>query len=221
MQTQDVKVTRILADMDDELSSDFFQTCCFCSKLFRVSIHNFKSCKRLSGCKTYCPFCLRNDHHLRSSRHILIMSYRAIIAYYYYRFYDSKNKRLWYSQIDNYITRHQMIGMQSPVFTYDPATMLWFVDFNKIGVNRKSPIEEVQVVVKMMLDTLELETHCSGRAYDLTLQKLDKAVSLFYQQRKRPKDKRMLIPTLSGVVSDSEEFLEQTRWFEKKDFVLK
>jgi hypothetical protein len=135
MQVHDVEVIKIEAPEDRELSDTFYRVCVFCDKIVRVTPSNFHSCTKLSNGQFYCPFCLRHNHHHRSGHNILILSFRAIIGYYYYRFYHDKDSPwvMYVTDIQKWIDQHIKIGLQNPVFVYDPHTMLWFIDFNRLA----------------------------------------------------------------------------------------
>lgn len=220
MKLQDVEVTKVDADTDNELTDTFYRVCVFCNKLVRINPNNFKSCIKMSGGKFYCPFCLRNNFHHRSSRNVLILSYRAIIAYYYHRLYPEK---MYCYQITDYIEQHEKIGLDNPVISYDPQTFLWFVDFNRIGEDRwKAPFKEVMATLKSMFDCFDLKQWCGEYACEDTWEKFEKATTLYYEKRKRPKDKKILIPTMSGSIKkEKDEFWEATREFTKRNMNLK
>ncbi len=222
MQIQEVQITKLEANAGKELSNNFFRVCTFCDKIVRVNTDNFQSCIRLGGNKFYCPFCIRNNFHHRSNRNVLIVSYRAILGYYYQKLYDQNPRKLCFSQLEQCIEQHALIGLQNPVFSYDPYTFLWFVNFNNIGVdNRKAPIKEVQNIITQMYSVFNIEKHVNKNASVAMLEKFEKALVVFYKNRKRPKDRRMLIPTFFGMIKESEEFFEETRNFVKKSLILK
>jgi hypothetical protein len=189
----------------NELSDTFYHNCMFCEKLVKVSSNNFESCRRLGGGKFYCPFCLRNDFHYRSSKNVLIVSYRAIFAQYYHQNYldnePDSSKRLWLSDIKDMISNHERTGLNCPVFSYDPTTYLWFIDFNKIGSDsRKAPILDVQSTAMAILCSFRMSDIYGLYALEDMWKKFDKAIVLFYENRQRPDNRRMLIPTLNGIV---------------------
>jgi hypothetical protein len=65
------------------------------------------------------------------------------------------------------IDKHAMIGLQSPVLAYDPATFLWFADFNRIGTAKcKAHYDEVLQVIKATYDVFDLKKHVSQYAYN-------------------------------------------------------
>jgi hypothetical protein len=157
---------------------------------------------------------------------VLILSYRGIIGYYYRMLYLAKPHKLWFNQLENLIEKHQKIGLQNPVFSYDPSTFLWFIDFNKVGSDkRKAPFDDVQKNVKLMFDVFEIATHVQSNVYEVMYDRFDRALVSFYEKRKRPKDRRMLIPTFSGLVgsekSDQETIALESRNFVKNQFILK
>lgn len=200
-----VSAELIKKDAGGELSNIFYHTCMFCEKLVRVSSHNFESCRNLGGGKFYCPFCLRNNFHHRSSKNVLMFSYRGIFGQFYEQNYMELDpdapKRLWISDIKQMISNHEILGMRCPMLSYDPTTYLWFADFNKVGSNpRKAPFLEVQAAVMGILTCFHLSKIYGQYALEDVWDKFDKALTLFYEQRKRPEGRRMLIPTLHGVV---------------------
>lgn len=221
MQIQDVELTKINLDSGHELSNTFYRVCSFCNKVVRVNPYNFKSCLKIGGNKFFCPFCLRNKHHHRSSRNILIMSYRAIVGYYYLRFYQSNPHKMWLSQIESMLHIHEQMGLQSPVMTYDPSTFLWYVDFNQIGSgSRHAPFNEVSQTLDMVLDVFNLTHNLSSKADAEVRAKFSSAVESFHEKRKRPVSRRMLIPTLSGVITrEDASFFDQTREFTKNNLI--
>lgn len=224
MKVHDVEIEPITTDTTEELSNTFYRNCNFCNKIVRINTKKLKSCLQLSGNKFFCPFCLRNNFHHKLSNNVLIMSFRGIIGYYYWDLYRGNSKKsIWYSQIKNLIDLHITIGLQSPVFYYDPLTYLWFIDFNKIGNGKKKlPIEEVKVVTKSILGVFNLNIHTCVSEKEVW-KKFEQAIDLYYSQRKRPKNKRMLIPTLVGICGHhyKEVFWEKTRSFSPSSFVIK
>lgn len=190
-------------DAGDELSKTFYRSCSFCDKLVRVSSFNFKSCLNLGGKKFFCPFCLRNNLHFRSSRHTLILSYRAIIGHLYHNNYlkmPNGGIKLWVNQIRIQINNHERMGLRSPVFCYDPETYLWYIDFTRVGKeNHKAPCEEIIDTAMTILRCFDLDIIYGQWAFNDVWTKYEKSINIFYQQRKRPKNKRMLIPSLNNL----------------------
>lgn len=197
MQIKEVKITKLKKCESNQLSNTFFKNCNFCNKLVEIYPNNFKSCLKISGNKFYCPFCLRNNFNYKSNKNVLIYSFRAIIGYYYYKFYAVEDRSLWLGQIKSIIEDHSYIGLDNPVLSYDPETYLWFADFNKIGDHKKkAPIKEVKSTICSSFDVFEIERHVSQIDKNIFWNKFNKAFDLFYQKRQRPKDRKMLIPTL-------------------------
>lgn len=223
MKVNEVNITKIKVQNTDELSDNIYRICCFCDKSIKLNLNNLGSCQRLSGSKFYCSFCLRHNHHHRPSRHILPISFRGIIGYYYYQHYLPDPSKLYYSQIDNFIKNHKRIGLQNPVFHYDDSNFMWYLNFNSIGNHKnKAPYVEIKRTIGSMLNCFKINLVISQFAQDAVLKKFEKAIDLFYQQRKRPKNKKTLIPTLEGIcLSDENDFYEDTRNFIEADFILK
>lgn len=204
----------------DELSDNFYRNCTFCEKFMKITPTTFDSCKNIGG-NLYCPFCLRNNHYFKDNHNILIFSFRAISGYYYYRLY--KSKKIWVAQIENQIENHARIGLNSPVLSFDPHTLLWFANFNKIGTDaHKAPFDEVIMIIESMFDVFQVKDYIYPQARNILWDRFSKAIKLFYKQRKRPKERKMLIPTFSEIICpESEEFYEQTRTFDKTKLLVK
>jgi hypothetical protein len=131
---------------------------------------------------------------------------------------------MWVSQIESQIEKHALIGLNNPALAFDPQTLLWFANFNKIGVDTyKAPFDEVLLIIQKMFDVFEVKDRISQYASDQLWERFDKATKLFYQQRKRPKDRKMLIPTMAKILTpaDSDEFYEQTRTFDQTHLLVK
>lgn len=214
----DVKTEKIEVKPNSGLGGGgvIHRNCVFCEKMVRVSADNFRSCVSLSRNRFYCPFCLRNNFQNRSSRNVLVFSYRSIIGYYYCKYYVKKatHKKVWLNQLESFIDLHEKIGLRNPVLSYDPTTYLWFADFNKVGKDSfKAPFNEVLVSAKWILSAFEIEKILSRMAYDGIWEKYEKAFKLFYEKRKRPAERRMLIPTLKKNATGTDELFEETRIF--------
>lgn len=212
--TKEVEVKQIEASPDGELSKSYYRRCHFCDKLIKLGNRNASSCYRLSGKKFHCPFCLRNNFNNRSSRNVLPFSFRGIIGYYYYKLY-LEDQTLWLSHIEQLIDKHVKVGMHSPVLSYDPSTFMWFADFNKIGSDgHKAPFDEVMLCVKGIFETFQISKLVGVYAEGDMWEKFEKAFKLYYEQRKRPKNKSKLIPTFSKCApTEKHEFYEETREF--------
>jgi hypothetical protein len=222
MNLQEVELTTINSKTENELSDSCYRVCNFCDKIVSVHSYNFKSCEKLSGKKFFCPFCLRNKHHFRSSRNVLGFSFRGIIGYYYYDLYEPKPSKIYLSQIERLIEKHQNIGLQSPVLSYDPSVFMWYLDFNQIGIGKsKAPYSEVQEIITLLLETFNLKKYVSYQTEEAMHQKYQNAINVFYEKRKRPKERRFLIPTLRGLVNYHGDFMDKTRDFVKKFLVIK
>jgi hypothetical protein len=223
MQVQDVEVAKIETNKS-ELSDKMFRICLFCDKVVSVHPGNFASCSNLSGTHFYCPFCLRSGHHYRSARNVLIMSFRSIIGYYYYRIYHEEgSKWLFYlNDLERYISDHVDAGLENPVFNYDPETFLWFIDFNRVGKDSyKAPFDEVLQTAEKIYRCFEAESYTSQFASTSMWNKFSTALTLYHEKRKRPKGKRKLIPTFSDVLNEKPEFWNLTRNFTRNSLNVK
>lgn len=218
MQQQNVDIDKLKTEKS--VASYTYRSCAFCTKTVFLNLLNSQSIIHLSKSSSYCSFCLRNNFHHRSSSNVLMMSFRGIIGFYYHKFYNVTPPTIWLNQIQEFIDRHISIGLANPVFTYDPYTFLWFIDFNRIGKgSQKAPFAEVAITVKSMFNAFKLTKYRSATASKEMWDKFNKALKLFYNQRKRPKDRKMLIPTLSYPPDNS--LTETARNFDLSDLVLK
>lgn len=222
MKKLDVYLEKVELQEKSEFSDTFYRNCSFCEKFIKITSSNFNSCLNI-GKNQYCPFCLRHNFHYKNNHNILIFSFRGIIGYYYHKIYKSDPFQITISEIENIIENQSLIGLQSPALCYDPFTLLWFADFNKIGSDsHKAPFDEVKEVVKKMFDLFEYKWILSKNSQSVLWDRFEKSINLFYKQRKRPIEKKMLIPTLSGIQPlESEEFYEKTRVFTKNKLIVK
>lgn len=225
-----VKLTPLAMAPFGELSEHIVRTCNFCAKEVDAPVYVERINQRLGGKRDfYCSFCLRNNLHTRNSQHILTMSFRSIVGYYYYEHYigshSPSHRRMWLSEIDDFIQVHAEVGMCNPVFNFDPVTLLWFVDFSKIGISKKKiKVEEVLKTVVNMLATFNLTEQVPGLQATLFYEKYKDAIMQFYNQRYRPEGRKMLIPTLVGCINGDNRLnnvLEKTRNFTSNDMVPK
>ena len=202
-------------------SSKVYCRCSFCSKECRMESDQFEFYKRLSPeGKFLCCFCLRNEFHLKIQNNILIMSFRGIIGQLYYSHY--KQRKIWISQIKDLFEKQREIGLKNPVFSYDPETLLWFIDFSKVGSSPlKVSLEEVVGTIKDMVYSLELSEYFNGYNNRKLHSKFKQAIEKFYSCRYRPTERRALIPTLDGCAVIHQLNKEKVRNFTLNDIDIK
>lgn len=228
MDIHEIKLAKITST-GYEISNRYDQICAFCEKIVAIDQSNLKSCLEISGNNFYCPFCLRNNFHARSSSNILIMSFRAIIGYYYHRLYNITPRRIYFTEIQDLIQKQIEIGLSNPVFCYDPETYLWFIDFNRIGQTKnKTSFNHVLDDCVHLVEAMNIIKIISPTANAQTCSKYSTAIKLFHEKRKRPTNKRMLIPTFNGVSSsntmlrnESDKFWKTTKYFSPNDLFVK
>ncbi|NIQ15296.1 MAG: hypothetical protein GTO02_13160, partial [Candidatus Dadabacteria bacterium] len=97
-----------------ELNANY-SICNFCHKQTGINPNN----ERLSGRdKFFCTFCIRHNFHTKNNANVLILSFRAILGYFYEEFYSGKNgRKIWLSQLKDYADIHQKIGLENPAFS--------------------------------------------------------------------------------------------------------
>lgn len=185
-----------------ELSDVFFRQCAFCQKIACTS-SEFQQ-KTLF----YCPFCIRHKQHTRNNRHVLILSFRNILGYFYHQKYLSNRPTMYLSEIYDYCAIHMQSGLQNPCFSYDSETLLWFIDFSLVGRN-KIPFTSVKKTVVDILACFKLEINLPQHQQIYPLYEI--GLENFYQYRRSPKNK-MLIPQ-TAEIEEKMCFLQK---FEKK-----
>jgi len=218
-------------DLDGELSNEIYYECDFCGKRMPQKPDPRTLCERLSGEHYYCSFCLRNKFHTKNNRHILMLSFRSLIGYYYYKFYVhpiTSMKKIYLSELEDIIKAHEQAGLQNPLFHYDPETFIWFIDFSRIGRNGKKI--KLNDVLKTIINILVC-FNVSDKFYDvkshLLYKKYEEAIEKFYQSRYRPTGKIILVPTLAGcgITSFTETTktwsVEGTREFTREELRLR
>jgi hypothetical protein len=199
-----------------ELAENIYRRCGMCEKEQMVPAAQKSASERLCGNgKFFCNFCLRNGHYTRNNRHILMFSLRSIIGYYYHQAYLAK--RMYLSELEDYIATHQRIGLLNPLFNYDPDTYLWFVDFSRVGNSkRKIKVEEVLKTVVNMFACFNLPQNIIDVKVSKFYSKVEEAIMNFHTKRHRPKNRRIMLPTLVGCIEDRNPALERYRNFVPK-----
>ena len=189
-------------ELHGQLAEKTYSICELCEK--RVGLYEMERslCDKLTkDGHFYCTFCLRNHFDTRNNRDILIMSFRGILGYYYEYLYRDKGE-LSYSQIQDFVRYHKAAGLQNPIFYYDDESMLWFVDFARVGRGKKKM--QMTDILKTTLSILSSFNLCQvvpdvnmHKMYD----KYKEAIEKFAANRYRPDDRWLLIPTLHGCSS--------------------
>ncbi len=213
---QNVEITQISTPANGELSDLIHCECKFCRKIIGLYPNFRKICERLSGNDFYCSFCLRHNFNGKLNKNILILSFRGIIGYYYYDKYLHCQNRQIISEIEGYVESHVKTGLQNPLFSYDPETMLWFVDFNRVGrSSKKIKICEVMKTIANILVCFNLPINIPGIKTQKLYQKYKTAIVKFYSNRFRPANRLHLIPTLNGcgILETKKYNVDETRDF--------
>ena len=223
----EIKIEPIKEKRDGGLSSEYYYECSFCQKTVYPQMDDLKVMyENLSGDRFHCPFCLRHGFHTRNNKHILILSFRAIIGYYYYQHYvHAFEPKLYISEIKEIVEAHVQAGLTNPTFYYDPETYLWFVDFGRVGHGRKKIyFEDVLKTITNILACFNLSQYLHYPKVHVLFDKYSEAVQKWYENRTRPEGKRMLIPTLigCGAVANPTGFtIEDTKNFTSRDLLMR
>lgn len=223
-----VRIVPVRALPDGDLGEKILRKCAFCEKDFEMPQISQKLALRLSKLGlAYCPFCLRNDFHTRINKHVLMLSFRSIIGYYYQQFYAQpvdNRKYLYLSQIEDYVRLHYRAGSLNPVFVYDAETFVWFLNFSKVGPGPKQiTLEEVMQTVVNILFCFDLQEYVAGLNISQFFEKYSQAITSFHSKRYRPNNCKLLVPTFhscGGTYSD-QTTMERTKEFIAKEMLIK
>jgi hypothetical protein len=171
--------------------------CVFCEKTVLVYKEEYSQNRAVGHGNFYCPFCIRNGHHHSdASQHKLILSFRGIIGFYYWQLYQTPNRSIYLSEIESCVREHVSDGLQHPAFSYDPETLNWYIDFRLVGTTRhKFPIKTVHDNIDFILECFQLKKRVPHLNPDVFQNKFTEAINLYYEQRQRPKTKKVLCPT--------------------------
>lgn len=171
--------------------------CVFCEKSVSLFKEEYDRNRAVGHGHFYCAFCLRNRHHHADAlHHKLILSFGGVIGFYYWQLYQNINRTIYLSEIEYYVREHEKVGLKHPAFTYDPETMNWYIDFRMIGNNRyKFPIKTVHNNIDFIIECFQLQKRVPHLNVKTFNDKFTTAIDLYYEQRQRPKGKRVLCPT--------------------------
>ena len=195
------KVDIIQSPFDKFEGIEVSKKCSFCEKEAIIHPGNQGILDKLcQNNRFFCNFCLRNNYHTKDNRNILMLTFRSIIGYFYYEFYQFPKQTLMYlSEIQDYIDLHKEIGLLNPVFNYDPESCVWFIDFRRVGETKKKiNIKEVYSTIVDILASFNLISNVKGIQVSKMYAKYQEAIKDFYEKRYRPDGKKICIPTLKG-----------------------
>jgi hypothetical protein len=210
-----VKLVLLPPMPNGELAEHVYRICDFCGKTSEMLSAQQRIAERLAPGSYHCSFCLRHRFHTKENKHTLVMSFRGVIGYYFYELCQNphgRQKKMWVSEVKDFISSHAEVGLTNPLFSYDPETLLWFVDFARVGSSKKKlKVEEVLKTVVNILACFNMSKEIPGVRLCRFFNKFKEAILQFHTKRYRPPDRRLLIPTLSGCLSHEPKHLERTR----------
>ncbi len=216
-----IKIASVNSDIDTAFIDRTSIHCDFCGKSTAMSHYSKTICEKLSKKhKMYCKFCLRNDLTSKSNRHVLILTFRSLFGYFYHIEYKGKKNNLYMAQLNDIISAHAEAGLTNPIFKYDPESMLWFIDFNKVGsTGRKIPIQNILETIINILVCFNLSESIPNFKMHKLYEKYEEAIKVFYTNRTRPEGKPILCPTVQGCGPfETKDFpFEKTRDFTLQD----
>ena len=201
-----VEVTKItinpVSDGIDDLAegSKSYCRCNFCEKLSIVTPYLTQFINKLSNGVFYCPYCLRNDQWNRCNRNIMVLTFRGIIGYYYYAYHVApKTAAISINELAEHIDLHIRVGLQNPLFRYDPDTYCWFVDFGKVGnKGRRMDVSAVTDTIMEILASFQLYENVRDCSPRKLYQKYVEAVTMFHAKRERKNGEKVFAPSLFG-----------------------
>lgn len=186
-----------------ELAEKTYSSCSFCSKTVGLENQAMSLIEQLSGSSGfYCPFCLRHRFNEKTKKDFLLLSFRGIIAYYYYWLYKEKSL-LSYSEILDYVNAQKATGLANPYFIYDEDSFIWFVDFSRVG--RRSGRMKLNTILETVINILCCFNLCQNVPnveMSKYFERYDEAIRKFHSNRYRPADRFQCVPTLNGCMSD-------------------
>jgi hypothetical protein len=188
------------------LSDHIVSKCSFCLKNCRLDSESFKNLHMLSGLGDFfCEFCVRNGFNTKSNKDVIILSFKNIFNYYYTQKHIVEEK-IWMSEIEDLVDGHKKVGLNNPIFHYDEKSMLWFINFLRVGDSkRKISLEKVYKTVILMIDSLKIEELEPDIRVDVLKQKYLDAINLFHAKRYRPSNKKILSPKI-GENNENKNF---------------
>lgn len=209
------KLVSIPPNPNGELSDHVLRVCNFCNK--NIELFGKEINEKLSGENDfYCTFCLRHGFGTRNNRNILPLSLCSIIGYFYYESY-CQGRKMWLSEIHDYIECHRETGLVNPVFSYDEDSYMWFVDFSKVGISKKRiPVEEVLKTLINIIACFNLQETIPALNHNAFYKKYEGAILNFHSKRFRPENKKHLIPSFSGCMNRGFGSFEKIKFFQPK-----
>src|SRR3972149_7353111 len=186
----------------NELASQYHCICSFCEKeIILESYHASMYEKMVKSQDFHCANCIRSDFNTKRKRDILVLTFRAIFGYIYYREYAKPyaDRTIYLAELQDFIDAHVKVGLLNPAFSYDPDNYLWFADFSKIGSGKRQlQLEEIYKTIVNILACFNLFDSVPNVQMHKIYDKYNEAINLFYEKRQRPEGKRLLVPTLSA-----------------------
>ena len=223
MSISEVNLLKIPDLISGELSDVFIRYCCFCGKKCESSEENDKIREKMSGDDGfYCSFCIRNNYQNKGKKDDLILSFRAVFGFFYYINYLASGPcRLWLVEIRSFIDSHKETGLKNPLFVYDDETMLWFVDFSRIGATgKRQPLEEVYKTIVNIFACFNFYETVPNLNIQAFFKKYKDSIDDFYASRYRPENRHMLIPTFNKCGLNEQKFpYEKLRNFIFRNFL--
>jgi len=213
-----IQITLSKLDSQNEILERVVCCCNFCNKKVEVKSKDYKMYFDLGHSRFYCPFCLRNRFTYKLKKNILLLDFHGIIGYYINYLYPERE--IWWSQILEMITQHICAGYSNPAFVYDSESLTWFVDFTKVGKScHKISVDRIHETIESIIEKFQLTSVIQRSDEALLKKKYRDAVTVYYEQRERPYDRRILSPTLKDCILGNIAWTAEN-WDASKNFYL-
>lgn len=156
----------------------YFYQCCFCGNIVEPPKYELSE-------NRYCNFCLRRYGNVDFVENVLLLTFKSVFGFYYQNFYVNETKRtMWISDLIKIIDKHKNVGLENPAFDYDDDSMLWHLNFKKIGDGQYTlPIIEVFETLNDIISSLQISNFIPGLDVAKFSDKYTKEIRDFYTSR--------------------------------------
>lgn len=190
-----MKQSTEIIERTDAFPAFGYLICSFCDKIF--SQNHYSDLKN-----PRCLFCTRHDYQ---GENILRVSFLPILGYYWF------NKRVnWPCQIMDYLESHRRVGLLNPYFNYDEEEDHWFIDFSR-NIN---PEDALKTIINILV-CFNLPLLIPQFKFATFYKKFAAAVLQFHTERKRPKNRKLLMPTFRNCMEIDENSVSKSKSFRR------
>lgn len=211
-QKKELTIKSVSITPGSNIDGNYSLSCHFCSKQVTGNDEYFKISSRLSGkASFYCAFCLRNGFHQEKGKHVLKFSLRNIQNYLASKVKnkEAKDRESALKEIVWMADCAEFISANNPAFHYDRETLMWFIDFSKVGRGKnKIPVSYVKKTIMQILAAHNIFTSFDTQSNRLksttsVVRKIFEGIDKFHSTRYRPEGRPIMnvSPTNAAVVN--------------------